>query len=143
MVLLRTALPSPTTNYYNEYHRKLSVEELDYSLAMLSNYSPLTCKSRRQQSTTASGTTVVLDALSQSGALITPPSTPDSAQRTAHRWSASSASSVGSSTSCASSSSGYQSTSSTTSPCELLDKLLLKAPANTPTVILELAEVMR
>ncbi|VDN37391.1 unnamed protein product [Gongylonema pulchrum] len=143
MVLLRASPPSPTAYYMADYARKGSVEALDCSLAMLSNYCSVTCRARSQ----ASNTTACLEAL------ITPPTTPDSgAQRTgAHRWSGSSTSS--------SSSSGYYSSSSThqgtTSPgsaesssYELIDKLLLSSSsssscATSPAMCLDLAQLMR
>lgn len=154
MVFLHTPPISPSTCCV-EYARIVSMKELDSSLAMLSNYNQSTSKARRRQTIAScmSGMMVVisnrttLDALNQSGVLITPLTTPDSTQGNGiHRWSASSISSISSGGIQPSSSSLYisqpsgSSTSSSLGFGEMSDK---SNPQISTSVFLDFVEFMR
>ncbi|KAL3989301.1 TSC-22/dip/bun family protein [Acanthocheilonema viteae] len=103
MVFLRSSSTTSPSTCCMEYARVVSMKELDSSLAMLSNYNQSTAKAQRRQTIascmgvmiTTLNTATTLDVLNHSGVLITPPTTPDTAQGNAiHRWSASSISSI-------------------------------------------------
>lgn len=155
MVFLCTSPPTSPSTCCTEYARIVSMKELDSSLAMLSNYSQSTSKAQRRQTIASCmatlGTSTTFDALNQSGALITPPKTPDTAQGNAmHRWSASSISSISSSVKIQPSSptlyTSQQSSSSASSSFgfgELSDKPNPKISTSASTVFLDLVEVMR
>ncbi|VDK69741.1 unnamed protein product [Litomosoides sigmodontis] len=129
---------------------------LNSSLQLLSNYNQSTAKAQRRQTITSYmggmmmatlNTETTLDALSHSGALITPPATPDTVQgNVVHRWSASSISSINSGGIQPSISSLYtsqQCSSSTTSSLgfdEISDKSNHKISTS---VFLDFVEIMR
>uniref|UniRef100_A0A915PWC3 Uncharacterized protein n=1 Tax=Setaria digitata TaxID=48799 RepID=A0A915PWC3_9BILA len=160
------------------------MKELDSSLAMLSNYSQSISNVQRQKTvascvegmivttatltaaaattTTTTSTATTLDVVNPCGALITPPTTPDTAQTNAmiHRWSASSISSISSrssttaqpsssSASSLSSSSFYTSQQSNSSASclgfgEIYDKLNPKTSSTSSSaVFLDFVKVMR
>uniref|UniRef100_A0A1I7VP41 TSC22 domain family protein 1-like n=1 Tax=Loa loa TaxID=7209 RepID=A0A1I7VP41_LOALO len=158
MVFLCTSPPTSPPTCCTEYAR---MKELDSSLAMLSNYSQSTSKTSKAQwrQTIAScmdgmmATLGTFDALNQTGALITPPATPDTVQDNAiHRWSASSVSSISSRDSAKilrTSPSLYTNQQSSWSPSsslsfgEMSDKPNRTISTDASAVFLDFVEVMR
>uniref|UniRef100_A0AAF5PJF3 TSC-22/dip/bun family protein n=1 Tax=Wuchereria bancrofti TaxID=6293 RepID=A0AAF5PJF3_WUCBA len=156
MVFLRSSPPTSPSTCCVEYARIVSMKELDSSLAILCNYSQSTSKAQRRQTIASCMSGMLMTNLAtattfdnQSGALITPPTTPDTAQGNAvHRWSASSISSRSSAKIQPIPPSLYtsqQSSSSTSSLGfgEIPDKPNPKISTSSSTVFLDFVEVVR
>uniref|UniRef100_A0A1I8ECQ5 TSC-22/dip/bun family protein n=1 Tax=Wuchereria bancrofti TaxID=6293 RepID=A0A1I8ECQ5_WUCBA len=160
MVFLRSSPPTSPSTCCVEYARIVSMKELDSSLAILCNYSQSTSKAQRRQTIASCMSGMLMTNLAtattfdnQSGTLITPPTTPDTAQGNAvHRWSASSISSISSRGSAKiqpippSLYTSHQSSSSTSSSLgfgEMPDKPNPKISTSSSNVFLDFVEVMR
>ncbi|KAK6111752.1 TSC-22/dip/bun family protein [Brugia pahangi] len=160
MVFLRSSPPTSPSTCCMEYARIVSMKDLDSSLAILCNYSQSTSKAQRRQTIASCMSGMLVTNLAtattfdnHSGALITPPTTPDTAQGNAlHRWSASSISSISSrgsakiqptSPSLYTSQQSSSSTSSSLGFGEMPDKSNSKISTSSSTVFLDFVEVMR